>query len=362
LEINDEENPRLLLWPSALEQFNLSPIWGTGGFSFLYYGRIFRDPRIQGDLIHVHNDYLQLLADYGVVGVSLFAVLLLCHLGAGMGSFRWLLRSAKQSGTPPGDRLALLIGCLSVVAAYIVHSMIDFNMQISLNALVIACVFGMLAHPGCREGEANPTRANWFPIALRWMLLPMGMALLWYAIPMIPGEYAAERSRFLIREGHDHEALELALQKLQTVRDNPELYYYAGEAATRVAAEASTQDSSALRFQAVSMFGKGLQLFPTDSRLTLKLGMAKALSGDYYGALAAVDRAKELDPKSSFVPAYRGFVEYTFLHFDDADSNFSEAIELGGEGGEIAKRGMEFTEKARLAPPEAASQWDGLVR
>jgi O-antigen ligase len=30
MQINDPENPRLILWPAALHQFQLSPIWGTG--------------------------------------------------------------------------------------------------------------------------------------------------------------------------------------------------------------------------------------------------------------------------------------------------------------------------------------------
>ena len=139
-QINDPGNMRLLLWRAALQQYHLSPICGTGGFSYLHYGRFFRDPSVQNDPIHVHNDYLQLLADYGIVGIVLFASMLILHLRSGFSSFRHLVARTSDWSSPLGDRLALNIGCQAALAAYIVHSAVDFNMQLPLNALIMACL------------------------------------------------------------------------------------------------------------------------------------------------------------------------------------------------------------------------------
>ena len=95
------------------------------------------------------------------------------------------------------------------------------------------------------------------------------------------------------------------------------------------------------------MFSEGMRLFPYDSRLALKLAMARALANDYYGAMDAVELAKKLDPNSSFVPAYRGIIEYSFRYYDDADSAFRDSIDLGGEGSDIARKGMELVNRAR---------------
>jgi len=359
-EVNDQANPRLLLWHAALDQFHLSPIWGTGGFSYLYYGRLFRDLSIQGDPIHVHNDYLQLLADYGTVGLGLFLIMLLLHLYSGLGAFRGLLRRAHQSGNPPGDRLALIIGSLAVLAAYIVHSAMDFNMQIPQNALVIAFVFGVLANPGGSNEERSMERHPWFRVLLRWSLPLLGVGILIYGIPRIAGEYYCERARVALRDGHPKESLKIAQKGLQKTHDNPELYFAAGNAAMHLAQESGSKNKGADRVsapelihEALAMFRDGLRVFPNDARLALKLAMAQALSGDYYGALDSAEYAKTLDPNSSFVAAYRGFIEYTFHYYDDADSYFREAIELGGEGADIAQHGMEFSAKARQAPEAA---------
>ena len=349
LQINDPQNMRLLLWHAALQQFNLSPVWGTGGFSYLYFGRLFRDPLVQNDPIHVHNDYLQLLADYGIVGAALLLVLVVLHLRAGFSSYRQLVNRAAHSESPLSDRLALTIGCLSAVAAYLVHSVVDFNMQLPLNALMMATVLAVLANPGSRrEEESSPTVGIRIRLFLRWMLPVGGIALLAYGLPMIPGELAAERSRVALRDGHAAESLEIARAGIKRTKDSPELYFNAGEAAFRLA-QVEGKNSVSLRQEAIADFVAGLKLFPYDSRLALKLAMAQAAAGNYFPALEATMYAKKIDPNSSFVPAYRGMVEYAFYYYDDAESAFRDAILLGGEGSDIARKGMELIAVARKA-------------
>ncbi|MEI9897768.1 MAG: O-antigen ligase family protein [Chthoniobacter sp.] len=51
----------------GLKQFRLQPIVGTGSGTYLYYGRQFRSPEIHTDPVHAHNDYFELLAEYGLL-------------------------------------------------------------------------------------------------------------------------------------------------------------------------------------------------------------------------------------------------------------------------------------------------------
>ena len=347
-QINDPQNMRLLLWGAALKQFALSPLWGTGGFSYFYFGRMFRHPLVQNDPIHVHNDYLQLLADYGIVGAALFLIFLILHLRAGIRSFRILAGRFSESGWVPGDRLPLVIGSLSAVAAYMVHSIVDFNMQLPLNALMMALVFGVLANPGGKPLPSDQEKNRAIRVALRWSLPLLGLAVIVYGAPMIRGEYVAERSRVALRDGHARESLEIAREGLGKYHDNPELCFDAGEAALRLS-DQEKKNTQALCNESVKYFTAGLKIFPYDSRLALKLAQAQAASGNYFHALAAVSYAEKLDPNSSFVPAYKGMVDYCFGYFEDAKMSFNNAIELAGEGGEIARRGMELTLKSLAA-------------
>jgi tetratricopeptide (TPR) repeat protein len=355
-QINDPGNMRLLLWRAAMDQFHLSPLWGTGGFSYLHYGRLFRDPSVQNDPIHVHNDYLQLLADYGVVGATLFVIMLLLHVRSGFASFQFLVARTTAWNSPLGDRLALNIGCQAALAAYMVHSVVDFNMQLPLNALMMASIFAVLVNPGSpREEVFKHAPLDWIRIVMRWSIPVLGICFLIYELPMIRGELYAERSRVALRDGHAKESLELALAGLSKATDNPELYYDAGEAALELSMQAATKSNQVkLSSGAAHAFTLGLKLFPTDSRLAIKLAQALASSGDYSAANQTLNRAEQLDPSSSFVAAYRGLVEYSFGHLDEAELAFNRSLELGGEAVGISNPGLQLIEQRRLQMTDAS--------
>ena len=357
-QIYEPTNMRLQLWASAIDQFHLSPVVGTGGFSFLYYGRLFRHPSVQNDPIHTHNDYVQLLADYGIIGVTLFAILLVAHLVAGRKSFRRLVERAEAFGEMRSDNLALCIGSLSVIAAYLVHSVVDFNMQLPANALHIAVVFAILANtnPSGSDGSPPPRLITF----AGWLLPVMSLAILLYGLPMMPAEYFTERARFaLVRQENPGEAFAFAKQGLKTEQKNPDLWYYYGEAALRMAAM-NTGDPVALRKESVLGFTKGLEAFPYDSRLAIKLAQAQSESGNYFGASDAITFAEKWDPNSSFVFLYRGIIEHAAGYDAEAESAYKAASGLGGEGGDFARTALARLNNARNpqkapAPPTESS-------
>lgn len=357
LAINDPENMRFLLWDSAIQQFLLSPWFGTGAFSFFYYGRLFRNPAVQHDPIHVHNDYLQLLADYGVIGAILFLVLLVVHLGAGLAGMRVLVRRLSQMQESQGDGLALVIGAISVIGAYMVHSVVDFNMHLTVNALLIGFLFGILATTSSSIAGVKPVSVGPLAKVIRYVL-PLGsLALLLYAVPKIQGEYYSERARVALRDENFLESLAFAQQGLKDDKKNPDLFYYAGEAA-REAALREPERAEELRTQAVSYLTEGLKIFPYDSRLALKLGQAQSNSGMYFDASESISYAEEIDPSSSLVYTYRGFVELEAGYYAAAKSAFLQAMELGGEGGRLAAQGLEIATKLE----EEAEESDGLSK
>ena len=350
-QINDPENCRLLLWSAAIQQFHLSPIWGTGGFSYLYYGRLFRDVTIQNDPIHVHNDYLQVLSDYGVAGFTLLLILLLTHLSAGVSAFRKLSASSLiRSQDLHSDRLALNIGCLSAVADYLVHSFVDFNMQLPLNAFMMAVVLASLANPGAPSEAISIGRIDdAFRSLLRYCIPLLALAAMIYGLPMIRGEYLAERARVALRDNHQLEALNWARRGTSSIHDNPELYYYQGEAALELLQiDKNTQkETDLLKRETVDSFTLGLKVFPYDSRLSVSLAQALATVGNYDQAIDQIDYAKRIDPNSGYVMAYSGGINSMFGHFADAKIDFEEAIKFGGAGALIARKGLNEIEKKK---------------
>ncbi|OFV84245.1 MAG: hypothetical protein A3B65_03565, partial [Acidobacteria bacterium RIFCSPHIGHO2_02_FULL_67_57] len=100
--------------------------------------------------LQAHNDYLQWLAETGLVGAGL-AVWFLVAL-ARRGAER--LRQAT-SGTERRLVAAALTGCLLVL----LHSLVDFPLRIPANALLFAALLAMIAAPASPP-PAGPARAS----------------------------------------------------------------------------------------------------------------------------------------------------------------------------------------------------------
>jgi len=63
---------RAMMWESAWEGFKAEPVLGWGPFTYHWMHTFYRNPKLQRGPRYVHNDYLQLLSEYGLVGTLLF--------------------------------------------------------------------------------------------------------------------------------------------------------------------------------------------------------------------------------------------------------------------------------------------------
>ena len=81
-----------------------------------------------------HNDYLQLLAEWGAIG---FGVLIALAI--------WMFRNAVvAAGYPVGSRRRYLgIACLGALTAIALHSLVDFNLYLRANAAVLVWIAGI---------------------------------------------------------------------------------------------------------------------------------------------------------------------------------------------------------------------------
>lgn len=85
-----------------------------------------------------HNDYLQVLADTGLIGGALGVIFLVVVVR--------LSRCALASPEPLESSVAL--GCVSGCVGILVHSFVDFNLQITSNGLVFLMLLALLQSIG----------------------------------------------------------------------------------------------------------------------------------------------------------------------------------------------------------------------
>jgi len=348
-QVYDPTNMRLLLWQAALKQYQLNPIFGVGSGSYLFLGRHFRSPAVQNDPIHVHCDYLELLAEYGILGVALAVCFLSLHLRSGFKGLSEIVRTKLQPAwETSSNEVALLIGALSAVIALLGHSLVDFNFHIPANTLLAAFLFGILARPIRVAGPEAPGCEGWGRW-LRWFAPIAGAAmavLVWWRMP---GEYFAERARVALRNKQYPESQKFAESGLAYDQNNPDLFYYLGEATRGRAYEDSELFIQlALWETSAEAFEEGLLLFPQDTRLLLKFGEALDTLRRFQEAESIFQRAIANDPNFGNVYAYYGSHWLAQGRLTEARAYFSKALEL--RSNEIAAHGMQAIDDAQKNP------------
>ena len=137
----------------------------------------------EGIVDHAHNDYLELLAEGGIVAFVLTAWFLSAVLYRSFGVF--LRRKESYS-------IYLFTGSLAGLAAILIHSLTDFNLHIGSNGLYFYFLAGLAvsaAHTRLRDGhDRTYLRRASFP-SVRSLRLPavflLAVTVLWHAGSLI---------------------------------------------------------------------------------------------------------------------------------------------------------------------------------
>jgi hypothetical protein len=235
-----------------------------------------------------------------LAGGALFLIFLGSHLRNGWKNFRRLgLKRVAVSSRLLSNAMALQLGAISAVSAYMIHSFFDFNLHIPANVLLVAFVFGLLANAGAQhQAELPQPRRS----ILGWRLVLPSLALFIAieSIHLLPGEYFTERARAALRDDQIESGARFALRGLAWERNNPNLYQYLGSARFDQADSASNVAAATRFYQdALAAFESGRALAPQEEAFAIGAadsydGLGRFQEGEwmYHEALA-------LDPRST---------------------------------------------------------------
>jgi O-antigen ligase len=355
--IYEPENIRMRLWPGAIRQFGQNPTFGTGSRTYLYYGRFFRPSDIDRDPEFPHNDYLQLLAEFGVIGAGLFLLFLPTHIWTGFKSFQGLTQR-DSSTSITSNSLALNIGALSAVATYVIHSIFDFNLHIPGNALLLAFVFGILASPSGKRSSVPARKTSRFGWYGRLALPALGVWLAIAALPTLPAEYYAQRAQLAVTDEHYPDAIKYATEAIRWDKTNYDAFRYLGWAQTELADNPSQEsERDGLHRDALVSFTKAVALFPQDRWLLLEMGWALDGLQQFDQADGYFRKAIAWDPNSAQVRFYYGAHLEAAGKVNAAEEMFRKSLQLhpnvGAEMGlERIREKRETNLKEQSLPPQ----------
>jgi len=133
---NAAKNIRFVFYGNTLKYLRAYPAAGTGLRTFAQIYPMFETKYEPGQLDHAHNDYLEVLAESGVVGGG--ALILFSLGGVGWIFTRWTKRR---------DPLVrgIVLGALLGVVAILMHSFTYFNLRNPANAVYFMALFALAA-------------------------------------------------------------------------------------------------------------------------------------------------------------------------------------------------------------------------
>lgn len=134
---------RITIWREASGIVKDYPVVGTGLGTFGIAFRRFQTAAVELFINHAHNDYLEVATDTGIPGAALLFLPI-------FGLLVKMILAYIKARDP--YRRSVLLGCIGGTAALLIHSVMDFNLQVPANALIFSVILGV----GCKAAFSAP--------------------------------------------------------------------------------------------------------------------------------------------------------------------------------------------------------------
>jgi len=144
-----EAMSRVDIWRDGLRLASFSPLLGSGVGSWASLYPVVKSTTEQLTFSHAHNDYVEALAEGGIVGAG---ILLALFAGAYREARRTLLDERRSR------RARVLAASLfTAVFSIALHGLVDFNLQIPSNLFLLMMVLGLIAALSRQPGLLVPS-------------------------------------------------------------------------------------------------------------------------------------------------------------------------------------------------------------
>ncbi len=333
---------RLEMWQVAAQMWRDHFWFGVGPAHYDYRFREYRPESLQRQPDRAHNDYLNLLADWGIVG----GVIVLAGIGIFIsGLFKtWphVRRQENDFGSGQSNRFAFFLGATSGLAALTVHSTMDFNLHIPANALIAVTLLALVS-----SNLRYATEQYWVrlgqPLRLAvTVALAGGIVVLAMDIyRRTPETYWLAKTR---QTGNFSDARIAVLKKAFAAEPaNFQNAYEIGECYRTQSLDGGA-DYAERAQQALTWYATGNRLNPHDGYNFLRIGMCLDWLGRHAEAEKFFLEAERRDPNGHYLVAHIGWHYVELGNYAAARQWFQRAIKLDHQEG-IAQTYLKICEE-----------------
>lgn len=342
----DEYREKLWLF-TVPPMLSLDPWLGAGANMFDQLSLRYRGAGFTAKPVHAHNDWLQLLVEYGRAGLVLGVLFFAVHVAAGWRNALRLVREMPAAGLlPQGTSLGLTAGSVAAVVAVGVHAIFDYSLHLPAVAMLVALCGGWLA------GARNSLEMRHAICTPWWLRLPAlvpavaGFFLVVSVMREAPAELYALRSENALVGGHPGKAWDEAMAGLMIRPANARLLVLAGESAGQLG-DAATGSAARLEWyaRAGAYFGEATRERPFFAYAWRERALSLDYQSLYAKSLPLHLKAISLDPDHARGYEYLAFYYWRQGRTEEATRLFRLARVLTGS--RLASGGLRAIEEGR---------------
>ena len=332
------------LWPPAIRIWRQTVWWGAGPAHFDYRFPMYRPVEVQLRPNRAHNDVLNTLVDWGIVGTALVAsAWVLLALGA-IKTWRFVRGTPRDIGEKKNsNKFAFVLGASAGLVAILVHSAVDFNMHIPANAMLAVALMALLT------SHLRFATERYWVAARAWLKAP-ATALVLAGIVYLSQQTCrhAIESGWLARAARapafSPAQVAFLTKAFSVERKNPETAYSIGEA-FRIQSLDGSANYQELGTKALDWFARAMKLNPWDRRSCLGYGMCLDWLDRQMEAPPYFDRAEQLDPNGYFTVANIGLHYVQLGNYAGAKPWFERSLRLQPQDNPIARNYLELSNR-----------------
>lgn len=337
-------NIRFKLWQVAERMWMDHFWWGAGPAHFDFRFCEYRPAIIQLRPDRAHNDYLNLLVDWGLVGGVIVLTGIIAYAAGLIKTWNHVRRSENDFGSGQSNRFAFYLGAGAGLLALAVHSVVDFNLHVPANAITGVVLLALLT-----SHLRFATEAYWFN--LRWPSRTLTTAVLAIGLIYLGAQEwrLGHETAWLLRAEKYPELFsperEAALRKaFATEPKNFQTAYNIGEM-LRVDSFTGGDDYEKQANEAMDWFARSIRLDPYYGYGYLRTGMCLDWLGKHDEAEKFMDQAELLDPNGYYTVATIGWHYVQAGDYAAARQWFLRSLSLDSENNSISHTYLDLVEQ-----------------
>jgi O-antigen ligase len=147
---------RWTIWVNTFQIIKDYPLFGTGLGTLVQVFPMYRSFHIRGLVTHAENDFLQLIAEVGLLGIGLLGILFFYLFYCGVSGIRSLsFRDPKRY---------IGMGGIVGILALMFHSLVERNIQIPANAFLYTFIWALVLRAGHAGKRSNSTKSGGYQL------------------------------------------------------------------------------------------------------------------------------------------------------------------------------------------------------